>query len=66
MQERHPNWPWKLMYQDLLWAMEKLQDPKVSSHEYIIAAIIIQAWIGEIENLRVFQQQSQHQQPVVE
>ena len=54
------------MYQDLLWAMEKLQDPKVSSHEYIIAAIIIQAWIGEIENLRVFQQQSRNQQPVVE
>ena len=66
VQERHQDWPWQLMYEDLLWAMEKLQDPNVTEQEFYIAATILQTWIGEIENIKVFHQKSQHLQPIIE
>ena len=52
------------MYEDLLWAMETLQDPNVTEQEF--AATILQTWIGEIENIKVFHQKSQHLQPIIE
>ncbi len=54
------------MYEDLLWSMEKIQDPKVTDREFRVAAIILQTWIGQIENVRVFHQKSHHLQPIIE
>ena len=66
MQQRHQEWPWQFMYEDLLWSMEKIQDPKVTDREFRVAAIILQTWIGQIENVRVFHQKSHHLQPIIE
>ena len=55
-----------MMYQDLLWAMEILQNPDATFREFRVAATIIQTWIGQVENMRVFHRQSQDLQPIVE
>ena len=66
IQDRHQDWPWQMMYQDLLWAMEILQNPDATFREFRVAATIIQTWIGQVENMRVFHRQSQDLQPIVE
>ena len=55
-----------MMYEDLLWSMEKLQDPNVTEQEFYVAATILQTWIGELKNIRVFHQKSHHLQPIIE
>ena len=55
-----------MMYEDLLWSMEKLQDPNVTEQEFYVAATILQTLIGELKNIRVFHQKSHHLQPIIE
>ena len=58
------DWPWELMHDDLMWAMEKLQNPNSSSpRELRMAADIAQAWMGEA-NMRVFHQENASNIPV--
>ena len=43
------------MYQDLLWSMDKLQDPKASDREFRTAITILQTWLGQIEGVKVLE-----------
>ena len=43
------------MYQDLLWSMDKLQDPQVNDREFRTAMTILQTWLGQIENVKVLE-----------
>ena len=52
-QQNHPDWPWELMYEDLLWSLEKLSDRNAPSRDRRIAATIFQAWMGQAENMSV-------------
>ena len=58
------NWPWDLMYEDLMWAMEKLQSPDATMREKRMASTIMQAWLGQVENMRVHHQENASNQPV--
>ena len=59
------DWPWELMYDDLMWAMDKLQHPESTSKRQLrMASTIVQAWMGEIENMRVHHQENASNQPV--
>ena len=63
-QQNHQDWPWELMYEDLEWAMEKLNDVSASARDQRMAANIFQAWIGEVENVRVHHQENASNQPI--
>ena len=53
------------MYEDLMWAMEKLQHPNAASRREIrMATTILQAWIGEVQNMRVHHQENAPNQPI--
>ena len=53
------------MYDDLVWAMQKLQNPNSSSRRVLrMAATIAQAWMGEVQNMRVHHQENASNLPV--
>ena len=59
------DWPWELMYDDLMWAMQKLQNPNSSSpRDLRMASTIAQAWMGEVKNMRVFHQENASNIPI--
>ena len=63
-QQNHQDWPWELMYEDLEWAIEKLNDVNASARDRRMASTIFQAWIGEVENMRVHHQENASNQPI--
>ena len=63
-QQNHQDWPWELMYEDLEWAIEKLNDVNASARDRRMASTICQAWIGEVENMRVHHQENASNQPI--
>ena len=50
----NPDWPWELMYDDLMWAIQTLQNSP-NDREARMAFAIANAWFGEIKNVRVHQ-----------
>ena len=52
------------MYEDLEWAIEKLNDVNASARDRRMAYTIFQAWIGEVENVRVHHQENASNQPI--
>ena len=50
----NPDWPWELMYDDLMWAIQTLQNSP-NNREARMAFAIANAWFGEINNVRVHQ-----------
>ena len=58
------NWPWDLMHQDMVWAIDKLQDSNASLREKQMASTIMQAWLGQTRNMRVYHQENASNIPV--
>ena len=57
------EWPWELMYDDLMWAMQILQT-STNQREVRMASTIVQAWMGEVKNMRVHHQENASNQPI--
>ena len=57
------DWPWELMYDDLMWAIETLQNPP-NERKVRMALTIAQAWLGEVGNMRVHHEENSSNQPV--
>jgi len=48
-----------------MWAMQKLQNPNSSSRRVLrMASTIAQAWMGEVQNMRVHHQENASNLPV--
>ena len=58
------NWPWDLTHQDMVWAIDKLQDSNASLREKRMASTIMQAWLGQTRNMRVYHQENASNIPV--
>ena len=57
------DWPWELMYDDLIWAMQQMQNSP-NERQVRMATTIVQAWLGEVKNMRVHQQEIASNLPV--
>ena len=57
------DWPWELMYDDLMWAIDVLQNSP-NQRQVRMATNIMRAWMGESEGLRVHHQENASNQPV--
>ena len=57
------DWPWELMYDDLMWAIDVLQNSP-NPRQVRMATNIMRAWMGEDEGLRVHHQENASNQPV--
>ena len=62
--EAHQDWPWELMYEDLMWAMEILNDHSSSQQNRRMATTIFQAWMGEVSQIRVHHQENASNLPI--
>ena len=51
------------MYDDLMWAMQILQT-STNQREVRMASTIVQAWMGEVKNMRVHHQENASNQPI--
>ena len=52
-QEIDRDWLWDLMYEDLTWASEILNDKTSSERDRRMASVIYQAWMGDAAHMRV-------------
>ena len=52
-QESHQDWLWDLMYEDLTWAAEILNDKSASERDRRMASVIYQAWMGDADHMRI-------------
>ena len=52
------------MHKDMLWAIDILQDPNTSNREKRMASTIMQAWLGQVEEMRVFHQENGFELPI--
>merc|ERR1711860_109704 len=52
------------MHQDMVWAIDKLQDSNASLREKQMASTIMQAWLGQTRNMRVYHQENASNIPV--
>ena len=62
----HPldnDWPWELMYDDLMWAMDTLQNSP-NPRQVRMATDIMRAWMGQVEGMQVHHQENASNQPV--
>ena len=57
------DWPWELMYDDLMWAIDVLQNSP-NPRQVRMATNIMRAWMGEVEGMRVHHQENASNQPV--
>ena len=60
-QQNHQDWPWELMYEDLVWAIKKINDLNTSARDLRMAGTILQAWMGEVDNITVDHQNLSNQ-----
>ena len=51
------------MYDDLIWAMQQMQNSP-NERQVRMATTIVQAWLGEVKNMRVHQQEIASNLPV--
>ena len=58
------HWPWHLMHEDMMWAIDILQDSNTSIREKRMASTIMQAWLGQVEEMRVFHQENGFELPI--
>ena len=49
------------MYEDLVWAIKKINDLNTSARDLRMAGTILQAWMGEVDNITVDHQNLSNQ-----